>query len=126
MGIFKYTVTLYSPDMARSEQVSALVDTGSLFTWIPAAAPERLEIPRGKAEAFKMANGEVITRDTADVAVDLDGVRHVTAVVFGEPGDQVLLGALTLERFLLMPDSVNRRLVPMVPPAAVTIGKEMV
>lgn len=114
MGNFSYPITIFSPNGSRFEQLTPLVDTGSLFTWLPATVLERLGVPRGKEESFRMANGQDLERATADVTIEIDGVRHVTAVVFGESGDLVLLGSLALERFLLMPDPVNRRLVPIV------------
>ena len=41
----------------------------------------------------------------------LDGSEEMTLVVFGEDDVQPLLGAVTLEEFLLAPDPVRKRLV---------------
>lgn len=118
VGLFTYPVRIYSPDLSRSEELHPLVDTGSLFTWAPAAMLRRLGIAPGEEIPFKLANGQLARRAVADVLVEIDSVRHITAVVFGEPGDMSLLGGLTLERFLLMPDVVHQLLVPIIPTAA--------
>jgi predicted aspartyl protease len=91
-----------------------LVDTGSLFTWVPAAVLERLEISPARQIPFVLANGERLLRPTAEVLVEIDGVRQTTIVVFGQPGDMTLLGAYTLEAFLLAPDVVHKRMVPII------------
>ena len=114
VGTFDYPIRLYSPDGVRSEPLNPLVDTGSLFTWAPAVVLERLAIAPEQEIPFELANGQRVSRPTAEVLVEIDGVKHSTVVVFGQPGDFTLLGAYTLERFLLMPDVVNRRLVPIV------------
>ena len=117
-GTFTYPVRFYSGDGRQLEELNPLVGTGSLFTWIPATILARLDVAPEQEIPFRLASGQVVRRPTADALVEIDGLRHVTAVVFGEPADPTLLGALTLERFLLMPDVVHRRLVPIVPTAA--------
>ena len=61
-----------------------------------------------------MANREILTRPIAGTIIEIDGARATTVVVFGQPNDHTLLGAYTLERFLLIPDVANKRLVPIV------------
>lgn len=114
MGTFTYPIRIYSPDKTQSEPIEPLVDTGSLFTWVPAPVLDRLGVPRGREIPFKLANGQFVTRPIAEVMVEIDGDTGTSVVVFGEPGDFTLLGAYTLERFLLMPDVVHKRLVPIV------------
>ena len=43
----------------------------------------------------------------------LDGRRELSLVVFGEDDSEPILGAVALEEFLLVPDPVRRRLVPV-------------
>jgi hypothetical protein len=45
--------------------------------------------------------------------VRIDGNEEMTLVVFGEDDAQPLLGAVTLEEFLLAPDPIRQRLVPV-------------
>lgn len=97
-----------------------LVDTGSEFTWIPAAKLEGIGVQREKKDVrFVMANGEMITRCVGFAILRVD--KHFTTdeVVFAEPGDLLLLGARTLEGLNLIVDSRRKRLVAAGPlPAA--------
>jgi predicted aspartyl protease len=118
VGTFSYPLRVYSPDGSRHEDITPLVDTGSLFTWVPAQVLDRLGVQPTKRYPFQTATGGTITRQAAEATVELDGDRATTIVVFGQPGDLTLLGAYTLEGFLLMPDTVYKRLVPIVAPVA--------
>jgi predicted aspartyl protease len=61
-----------------------------------------------------LADGTLIERDATEVVIEIDGAYRTTVVVFGDPGSEALLGAVTLEQFSLAPDPVARRLVPVV------------
>ena len=71
----------------------------------------RLGIEPEFHQEFETADGRVISREVAETRARLDGRERNTIVVFGDQGDAVLLGAYTLEAFLLAPDPVNQRLV---------------
>ena len=98
----------------------ALVDTGSEYTWIPAKRLEQIGVEREKKDIrFKMANGEVITRSVGFAILRVAGAFTIDEVVFGEPGDQTLIGARTLEGLNLTVDSAKKKLVAAGPlPAA--------
>jgi len=98
----------------------ALVDTGSEYTWVPANVLESLSIKREKKDlAFLMANGVQITRAVGFAIVRVGKRFTVDEVVFGEPGDQVLLGARSLEGLNLTVDPSRKKLVASGPlPAA--------
>jgi predicted aspartyl protease len=97
------------------------VDTGSEYTWIPAKRLELIGVEREKKDLrFVMANGEVITRSVGFVIIRVGKAFTIDEVVFGEPGDQVLLGARSLEGLNLSVDSRQKKLVASGPlPAAV-------
>jgi predicted aspartyl protease len=97
-----------------------LVDTGSEYSWVPADVLESLGIKREKKDlAFLMANGTAITRSVGFAIVRVGHAFTVDEVVFGEPGDQQLLGARSLEGLNLAVDTTKRRLVAAGPlPAA--------
>ncbi|MEK6299880.1 MAG: retroviral-like aspartic protease family protein [Acidobacteriota bacterium] len=98
-----------------------LVDTGSDYTWIPAAALERLEIDKEKKDVpFVMANGQQITRSVGFAIIRLDKVFTVDEVVFAEKGDLAILGARTLEGLNLAVDSKRKKLVAAGPYLAAT------
>ncbi len=90
-----------------------MVDTGSLYTWVPARLLRQLGLSPTDSISFFMADGQTIERDAVEAVLRLDGrVRH-TICVFADKKDQILLGAVTLEQFGLAVDPVNKRLVPM-------------
>lgn len=89
-----------------------LVDTGSEFTWVPAAKLESIGVEREKKDVrFVMANGEVITRSVGFAVLRVDKHFTIDEVVFAEQGDRLLLGARTLEGLNLTVDSTRKRLV---------------
>ncbi len=97
-----------------------LVDTGSEYTWVPAATLEKIGISREKKDLeFVMANGQRITRSVGFAIVRLDKFFTVDEVVFAEKGDLLLLGARTLEGLSLTVDPRQKKLVASGPlPAA--------
>jgi len=98
----------------------ALVDTGSEYTWIPGKKLETIGVEREKKDLrFVMANGQVITRSVGFAIIRVAKAFTIDEVVFAEPGDQVLLGARTLEGLNLAVDSRQKKLVASGPlPAA--------
>ena len=60
-----------------------------------------------------LADGQVITRRLATATFEYDNRRGDSIVIVGEPGDDALLGATTLEGFGLVLDPFRRELRPM-------------
>jgi predicted aspartyl protease len=90
-----------------------MVDTGSLYTWVPGAILRDLGLVPTDNIEFRMANGKPEFRDAVEALIRVDGrVRH-TICIFGGDEDLILLGAYALEGFGLAADPVNKRLVPM-------------
>src|SRR5437667_10243618 len=98
----------------RSKSVSiakALVDTGSEYTWIPGSKLEQIGVVREKKDlSFVMANGQIVTRSVGFAILRVAQTFTIDEVVFGEPGDQALLGARTLEGLKLNVDSARKKL----------------
>lgn len=108
-------------DRAKTVSIAkALVDTGSECTWIPATKLEQIGVVREKKDpAFVMANGQIVTRSVGFAVLRVAHAFTIDEVVFGEPGDQALLGACTLEGLNLHVDSTRKKLVAAGPlPAA--------
>jgi clan AA aspartic protease len=97
----------------RAEEVSCLVDSGAIYSLIPGAVLESLGIEPHSIREFVLANGEVIQRQLATATFEYEGRRGDSMVIVGEPGDDPLLGATTLEGFGLMLDPFRRELRPM-------------
>ena len=100
-------------DRTRSAVVpKLLVDTGSDYTWIPAATLAKLDVAKEKKDVlFVMANGQQITRSVGFAIIRLDKNFTVDEVVFAEKGDLAILGARTLEGLNLAVDSKRKQLV---------------
>jgi len=108
-------------DRSKSVRIpKLLVDTGSEYTWVPAAKLEKIGVSREKKGLrFVMANGDVITRSVSFAIVRLGRNFTIDEVVFAEPGDLNLLGARTLEGLNLTVDAIRKKLVAAGPlPAA--------
>jgi predicted aspartyl protease len=98
---------------------SVLVDTGAELSWVPAPILESLGVERDKRLRLRQASGTVLERWTGFAIVHAGGTRTADDVVFGEPGDMVLLGARSLEGLNLRVDPVLKQLVDAGPaPAA--------
>lgn len=113
MGTFRIDVEIASP--ARREErrrfASVLVDTGAELSVFPATVLESLNVDRLKRLHFRQADGTVLSRWTGSAIIYAAGTLATDDVVFGEPGDLLLLGARTLEGLNLRIDPVARRLV---------------
>jgi predicted aspartyl protease len=121
VGTFRQRIELAADADGPFRSVTALVDTGSIYTWVPGRVLRGLGIVAKEKYPFEMANGERVYRERAEVLVRIDGRTLHTICVFGEGKDQASLGAYTLEGFALAVDPLRKRLVPMeVLPAATT------
>lgn len=93
--------------------IEFLVDSGAIYSIVPAAVLTRLGIQPLIEEEFRLASGSTIRRKKG-VALFRYGHRIGGAdVIFGETDDRVLLGALTLEALGLVLDPLRRELQPL-------------
>jgi clan AA aspartic protease len=113
MGTSQVTVEIGDPQAQRWEPLEVLVDTGSTFTWVPADVLHRLGVRSHTRQQFETADERIIERDVGRTWLRFDGRAELTLVVFGDEGSAPLLGAYTLEGFLLAADPVHQRLVPV-------------
>jgi predicted aspartyl protease len=80
---------------------------------VPAATLRRLGIRPHRTVDFALADGTEVSRKVGDAYFEFRGQDGTAPVVFGEKGDEPLLGATTLESLGLCLDPFKRRLVPM-------------
>jgi predicted aspartyl protease len=121
MGSFRIDVEVENPLRPGIRRVvsSALVDTGAELSWFPATVLESLGIERRKEWHFRQADGSALSRWAGEARIHVGGRWTIDEVVFGEPGDLVLLGARSLEGLNVRPDPVRRALIDAGPaPAA--------
>ena len=114
MGLTVVAIDVANPAMPDIRaSVDLLVDSGAIYSIVSRAVLDTLGIvPHGR-ERFRLADGSAIDRDRGH-AVFVYGTRRGAApVIFGEPGDATLLGAVTLESLGLMLDPIRRELRPL-------------
>jgi len=122
MGTFRVDIELENPAHPGDKRTlkAVLVDTGAMLSWVPAEVLESLGVQRGETWRFRQADGTVLERRSGAVWLYVAGRRAVDEVVFGEPGDWVLLGARTLEGLNFRVDVTTGQLMDAGPaPAAV-------
>jgi clan AA aspartic protease len=122
MGSFRVDVEIENPAHPGERRLvhSVLVDTGAELSWVPTEVLESLGVRRIKEWRFRQADGTILERWTGGVAIHVAGKPTLDEVVFGQPGDLVLLGSRTLEGLNFRVEPLTKRLVDAGPaPAAV-------
>ncbi len=110
MGIFTHPITIFSQE-GRSETLEGLVDTGAIFTVVPTPILNRMGVYRFRTVPIKLANGHIEQWPLAQIEAEIDGQRMPIFCLFGSTEAPPLIGAHTLEAFLLMVDPVEQKLV---------------
>ena len=121
MGQFRVDMEVENPSRPGERRTvrSALVDTGAELSWVPAPVLESIGIERYKQWRFRQADGTILERWAGAAFLHVAGNRTTDDVIFGEPGDLVLLGSRTLEGLNFRVEPVTRQLVDAGPiPAA--------
>ena len=112
MGAFNIAFTIGSADGEYALPLAGMVDTGSLYSIIPASILDELGIARDEDELFYLADGSVVEMSIGLALITINGRARTVHVAFGRDDSLTLIGAMTLERFGVAADPVHRRLVP--------------
>ncbi len=113
MGTFTVKVEFGTPDRSRFEEIEVVADTGAHFSWLPGSVLSRLGHRPSLRRSFVMADGNEREFDVAEVPIRYEGETVGTLCVFGTDQTPPILGALAMEQFVVMPDPVHKRLVPV-------------
>ena len=97
----------------RKATVNFLIDSGAVYSLVPAPTLRRIGVRPYRKVDFSLADGRTITREVGDAYFEIRGDGGAAPVIFGEEGDEPLLGATTLESIGLVLDPFKRRLIPM-------------
>jgi len=97
----------------RQATLDFLVDSGATYSLIPHDAWLTLGLRPEDRQEFVLADGTAVERNLAECRFELDQRSTNTWVTLGEPGDEPLLGAYTLEGLRLTLNPFNRTLLPM-------------
>lgn len=97
----------------RKRRVRLLVDSGASYSVLPYKVWRGIGLSPRRSVSFTLADGTVITRPVSECQVELGDQQAHTPVVLGDPGDEALLGAVTLEVFGLVLNPLRRTFQPM-------------
>jgi len=93
--------------------VSFLVDSGATYSLLPHEVWQELELQPKRTATFSLADGTTIDRQISECHIALAGQEGHTPVILGVPGDEPLLGVVTLENLGLVLDPFQRTLHSM-------------
>jgi len=114
MGTTEVTVRVVNlADPARVAEVEMVVDSGAIYSIVPARVLRRIGVEPRETQPFSLANGESVRRAIGDVRYEIDGRSGAAPVIFGRRGDASLLGVVTLEALGLRLDPLRRQLRPL-------------
>lgn len=100
---------------AKNKRVSVrfLVDSGATYTLLPEKVWREIKLKSKRSQTFSLADGTEVERSISECHITLPQGEGHTPVILGEPGDEALLGAVTLEILGLVLNPFNRTLQPM-------------
>jgi aspartyl protease family protein len=111
MGLTSVRILIANPRVPeRTKEVELLVDTGAMYSMVPSKILRELGVVPEGTRTFTLASGEKIKRKVGGAIYKLDGILGHASVIFGEEGDQPLLGVTALEEMGLQVDPVTRKL----------------
>lgn len=90
-----------------------LVDSGAAYSLVPHEAWQAIELSPKKTMTFTLADGTHVERQISECHIAVADEEGHTPVILGEPGDEPLLGVVTLENLGLVLDPFKRELRAM-------------
>ena len=90
--------------------VNFLIDSGAIYSLVPGKILDELEIEPYKEMTFSLADGTKLNRKVCSAYFEYEGEGGPAPVVYGEEGDEPLLGATTLESLGLVLNPFTRTL----------------
>jgi predicted aspartyl protease len=90
-----------------------LVDSGAIYSLVPGKILDQLDIEPYREMSFSLIDGTILKRRACSAYFEYEGEGGPAPVVYGEEGDEALLGATTLESLGLILNPFTRTLHPM-------------
>jgi len=97
----------------KHASVRFLVDSGATYTLLGETDWRQIELQPKRSLAFTLADGTTVERQVSECHLSLPQGEEHTPVILGQPGDEPLLGAVTLEILGLVLNPFQRTLQPM-------------
>ena len=94
-------------------EVNFLIDSGAIYSLVPGKILDELDIDPYKEMIFSLADGTSIKRQLCSAYFEFKGEGGPAPVIYGEEGDEPLLGVTTLESLGLVLNPFTRTLHPM-------------
>jgi predicted aspartyl protease len=89
MGLTNQIVTVRpSRSACVYQDVEFLVDSGAVYSLVPAPILRKLGLRPYRTQSFTLADGTKVRRKVGDAYFEIDGNRGPAPVIFGEKGDQ--------------------------------------
>jgi predicted aspartyl protease len=111
MGITYIEGTVTGPLGSRS--INFLVDSGATYSLLPAEIWAGIGLMPKRSASFSLGDGTRIERNISECHIALPMGDGHSPVILGEPGDEALLGVVTLENLGLVFHPFSRTLQPM-------------
>jgi predicted aspartyl protease len=111
MGITYIEGSVSGPQGSRT--LEFLVDSGASYTLLPHDVWKAIGLTPKRTLTFSLADGTRIERKISECHITLSVGDGHTPAVLGEPGDDALLGVVTLEMLGLVFNPFSRTLHPM-------------
>ena len=94
-------------------EVNFLIHNGAVYSLVPGKVLDALDIEPYREMIFSLADGTTIKRRVCSAYFEFEGESGPAPVVYGEEGDEPLLGATTLESLGLVLNPFSRTLHSM-------------
>lgn len=111
MGMFSARIGVSGGNGGTPRYVDATVDTGAVYTVLPANLLQHVGVEPYGRETFQIADGTTVDLPVGEARITIGDKARVSPVVFGD-SQRYLLGAITLQTLGLIPDTTNHRLIP--------------
>ena len=112
MGV-TYVEGMVTGPTDKRETARFLVDRGATYTLLPEKSWKAIGLIPKRTVVFTLADGTTLERKVSECHIALPEGEGYTPVILGEPGDEALLGAVTLEILGLILNPFTRELQPM-------------
>jgi predicted aspartyl protease len=101
---------IQSPEL-KEGNIEVIVDTGSMYCWIPKDILKRIGILQKGKRTFRTISGEKVERPFGYAWFTYERASGGSEVVFAEADDGVVLGALAMEGMGLKVDPKNGKVI---------------
>ena len=113
MGFTTVEVSICNPEKpGEPQRVNLLVDTGAMYSIVPRRDLDNLGVKPRWRRRFRLADGRRIEREGSGLLYRVGKHEGHAPVIFGEAGDQPILGVTALEAMGLQVDPITHELKP--------------